>query len=357
MRIAILWTALSGYVNACLRELASRDRVELFVSHQTPAVDAPFDSGQFSWIQNRLQWRSFKDLASLEERLREFNPGIMVLPSWHVPEYRRVARLFAATCWRVMTMDHPWLGTLRQRVGVLISPVYVKPLADVVWLPGERQATFARKLGFTQSSILRGLYACDHPRFELVHSTRIQQRSPIPRKFVYVGRFVRQKGIDILAAAYMLYRMQAQNPWPLICCGAGPMCSQLEGKEGIQVRGFVEPDDLPGVFGSTGCLVLPSRFEPWGLVVHEATSAGKLIIASENVGSVPHLVQSGYNGFICSNGNVTELAALMTRISALNDAQLDEMSQVSHLLSLQFSPKRWADTLLESYQERSSILQ
>ena len=43
MRIAVLWTTLSGYLNACMKELASRDGVELFVSHQAPLQQAPFD--------------------------------------------------------------------------------------------------------------------------------------------------------------------------------------------------------------------------------------------------------------------------------------------------------------------------
>jgi len=43
MRIAILWTRLSGYLNVCLKELASREGVEIFVSHEVAGSDAPFD--------------------------------------------------------------------------------------------------------------------------------------------------------------------------------------------------------------------------------------------------------------------------------------------------------------------------
>ena len=43
MKIAILWTRLSGYLNVCLKELASREGVEIFVSHEVAGSDAPFD--------------------------------------------------------------------------------------------------------------------------------------------------------------------------------------------------------------------------------------------------------------------------------------------------------------------------
>ena len=106
---------------------------------------------------------------------------------------------------------------------------------------------------------------------------------------------------------------------------------------------------------SAGCLILPSQFEPWALVVHEAAAAGRLILASENVGAVTHLVQPGYNGFIFNNKDVAGLASLMSRVSAMTDTELDRMSRASYLLSLQFSPKQWADTLLHSYHARAVI--
>ena len=56
MRIAVLWSCLSGYLNACLKELASRDGVQLFVCDQPLAPpQAPFDDSQFTWIQDRFQ--------------------------------------------------------------------------------------------------------------------------------------------------------------------------------------------------------------------------------------------------------------------------------------------------------------
>jgi glycosyltransferase involved in cell wall biosynthesis len=127
------------------------------------------------------------------------------------------------------------------------------------------------------------------------------------------------------------------------------MRARLEKEEGIRVEGFVQPDKMPQVLASAGCLVLPSKFEPWALVVHEAAAAGRVILASENVGSVTHLVQPGYNGFIFNNNDVAGLAALMSRVGAMSDAQLDRMSRASYLLSHQFSPQQWADTLLRSY--------
>jgi glycosyltransferase involved in cell wall biosynthesis len=346
LRIAILWYALSGYLNACLKELANREGVELFVSHQAPPESTPFEKDQFSWIGNQLLWRSENDLVTLEERLSRFAPDIQLFSGWAVPAYRRVARRPLGECVRIMAIDNCWRPTCKQKLASLISPWYVRPLADLVWLPGERQAVFAKKIGFEQRNILRGLYSCDQPALQAVHLSRIEDHRTLPHAFLFVGRLVADKGIDTLVKAYEIYRTGCDDPWPLICCGAGPLRSHLENRTGIQVEGFLQPEALRARLASAGCLVLPSNFEPWAVVVHEAASAGLLILASENVGASVHLVQDAYNGYIFEGGNASELATLMARVTSLTNAQRYAMSQASHSLSLQFTPRRWADTLL-----------
>lgn len=349
MKIAILWTGLSGYLNACLKELAGREGVELFVSHCIPEENSPFDSSQFNWIKNRLAWNSEADLQSVRQKVRIFAPDILVFSGWHVPAYRRVARESVKRCWRVMGLDRCWLATPRQRIGKWIAPFYVRPLADAIWVPGERQATFARKLGFEQRAILRGLYTCDHSAFAAAYERRISERRSVPRSFLFVGRFVPEKCVHTLVTAYSEYRRGNPAPWPLVCCGAGPLKSLLEGRAGIRLEGFVQPGHLPDVLTSAGCLVLPSEFEPWGLVVHEAASAGLILLASDKVGAVPHLVQPGYNGFICDSRDVKGLAALMRQIADMSDSRREEMSRASFNLSRQYSPRMWVDTLLDSF--------
>lgn len=349
MRVAVLWTGLSGYLNACLKELASREGVELFVSHQAPVQQVTFNDNQYAWIPNRLVWRSSADLAPLGARLRAFDPEILVFSGWHVPPYRRVAKELAKRCWRVMSIDNPWMATLRQRMGTLIAPWYIRPLADMIWVPGERQAAFARRLGFEQRAILWGLLSGNQPAIETVHLSRLADGRAVPRSFLFVGDFASHKGVDQLVRAYESYRERSIDPWPLVCCGAGPLRSRLEGRPGIRVEGFVQPDRLCDILASAGCLVLPSSIDHWGVVVHEAASAGLLILASDIVGAAVHLVQDNYNGYIFDCRDVKGLAALMSHVSDLSDMRLDTMSRASHLLSKQFSPVRWADTLLQAF--------
>ena len=207
---------------------------------------------QFSWMSNRISWRTERDLDPLSSRLDAFDPEILIFAGWHIRPYRKVARAFANRSWRVMTMDNCWRATPRQIAGRWIAWVYLLPLAGAVWLPGDRQSIFARRLGFDQQMILHGLYSCDQTAMEAPHIARVTTNRPVPRSFLFLGRFVPEKRTDMLLKAYELYRDNTLNPWPLVCCGAGPLKSELEGKRGIQVKGFVQPERIPEVLASAG---------------------------------------------------------------------------------------------------------
>ena len=336
-------------MNACLRELASRPGVELFVARTVPAKEAPFAREQFAWLSHDFVWRNNEDLNGLDTELERFKPDVLVIAGWAVPGYRRVAKKWKGRAVRVLTMDNQWLGTASQWIGRLTSPFYVQKLADAVWVPGERQAAFAKRLGFAQSQILRGLYCCDHPAFDAVRKTRKRGAENVRREFVFIGRMIEKKGVATLASAYRRYRRLVPDPWPLVCYGTGPLKGLLESEMGIRVEGFVQPDELPAKLGAARCLVLPSIVEPWALVIQEAAAAGLLVLASDAVGAAAHLVQPNYNGFIFDVGDEEGLAGLFERVSKLSDERLEMMSEASALLARQFTPVRWANTLIDHY--------
>ena len=347
MRIAILWIELTGYLNSCLHELASRPGTELFVAHRPPGADSPFAGEQFAWLSEQFVWRSSSQLKDLDVRLAVFQPDVIVFAGWTIPAYRRIAKEWNTRAVRIMTMDNCWLGTPAQWAACITADLFVQTLADAIWVPGERQAAFASKMHFKRSEILHGLYACDYPAFSAVHEARVQRQLPPERAFIFVGRMIMKKGIPCLAQAYRLYRNRVAYPWPLLCYGTGPLSEMLKNEPGVTVDSFVQPDQLPSKMANASCLVLPSIFEPWALVVQEAAAAGLLILASSAVGAVPHLVQDNYNGFVFDVNDVEGLCQLMERVSQMSETKLTSMGNASSSLARQFTPNRWATTLLE----------
>ena len=349
-RVAILYSRLAAYMVACLRALRETYDVELLIYQYPPADEAPYDRALFDELGTVLDRTQHSDEEILA-RVRAFDPDAMYIVGWMDRGYLNVARALRNDGVPVIAgCDRQWAGTWRQRLGQLAAPWYLHPAIDVLWVPGERQRQLARRLGYRGARCWSGIYCCDWDRFA-------DARRPVSERtqtFLYVGRYVDVKGIDVLLEAYQAYRGAVERPWTLTCVGTGPQADRLQGLPGVEDRGFVQPDALPAIMARAGAFVLPSRHEPWGVVVQEAAAAGLPLICSEACGAAVHLLQDRYNGFLVETDQANHLATAMAQMAALDPERRQAMGARSHALSKPFTPARWAATLIEGVQQMHS---
>jgi glycosyltransferase involved in cell wall biosynthesis len=248
-------------------------------------------------------------------------------------------------------MDNQWLGTAKQWLGRLTWRQYIRPLFDVAFVPGDRQVAFANRLGFRSSHVLRGLLCADTEAF----TPQADNPHSSDHAFLFVGRLTELKGVSVLIDAYRRYRERSVQPWPLRIVGVGPLLKSVQGTPGVECLGFIQPADLPKIMWAATCLVLPSRLEPWGVVVDEATIAGLIPICSERVGAAVHLVQDGYNGYVIPAENPAELTVSMEMVANKSKAELSDMGRASRQMSMQFSTDRWARYLVEMLTKQTTL--
>jgi glycosyltransferase involved in cell wall biosynthesis len=344
LRIAVLWKQLSGYWDTSMTTLAERSDVAVWMAYRRALPNAPFDDSAFESARDAYGWDGRPGRRRLRRHLEDFHPDVIMVSSWDIDDYRREARRWSGRAVRVLCMDNQWLATPKQHLGVATSRLYVRPAFDVAYMPGDTQGEFARRLGYPTDLQLRGLYCGDQPRFERAGGSR----RDVPRRFLFVGRLIEEKGVDVLADAFCSYREEAgEDAWTLTLAGAGPFGAELRGITGVEVLDFVQPADLPALMGAAGCFVLPSRFEPWGVVMHEATAAGLPVIATAACGASTRLLQDGYNGRLVATGDADALARAMSAVASVSEDELVAMGDASRNLSRQFTPKRWADYTIE----------
>ncbi len=352
MRLAVLHHSLTGYSNICLKALHAHGDVKIFLAHCTLDPNTPFDSNMFTWVESRYEWKQQPDADQLLAKINEFKPDLLLTLGWHVPAYSRAAKALKGVARRVLYFDNTWRGTPKQWLGVLVAPVHVRPLAEFVWVPGSLQRDFARRLGFADSQIIDGYLSGDSHLFETVRERR-EQLPVKPKAFLFVGRLVTVKGVSVLLKGYAEYRSKCTDPWPLICVGSGPLAGEVASAPGAVMAGFLQPEQLAEKMLEASVFVLPSLFEPWGVVVNEAASAGMPMIVSEAVGSGVHLVQSGFNGYVVEIGSPESLANAMLRFHHMDESSLVRMGKASEQLSEQYTPERWASTLRRIAADRN----
>ena len=193
-----------------------------------------------------------------------------------------------------------------------------------------------------ESKIRRGLYAYDQKLFGSGYERRVGLPGGWPRKFLYVGRYVQEKGIDALLGGYAKYRSRSTDPWPLTCCGMGAMGDAVRAAEGVTDLGFVQPESQPDVFAAHGVFVIASRYEPWGVVLAEAAGSGLPVICTESCGASVEIVRSYYNGLTVATDDADQLAAAFLWMDR-NAARLPEMGLAATALARAHGADVWAD--------------
>lgn len=357
MKIAVLWPLVSGYMAACWRNLAELDGIELTVLAWRPVSDREyvwFDQELFHGI--KLIWieqderNSFDVISSY---VLEIDPDVIVVSGWFVPVYRKIALRCSSNGKAViMAMDTCLNFSLRQIGARLVYSRFFNAI-DGVLAPGERSAALARWFGFSRDQIVPGLYGCD---VEALLPTLDQRRVACggwPRVFVFVGRYVPRKGLEVLLRAYAEYRTMVSDPWDLICCGDGPLKSRIGLYEGVSDLGFVQPHQLGSVFAGSGVFVLPSTFEAWGVALVEAAASGLPLIASKNVGATDNVLQDFYNGRLFSANSVEQLASALHWFHQ-NDHLLAIMGSRSQALAKPYGAVLWAERVEHLCRTQSS---
>ena len=77
--------------------------------------------------------------------------------------------------------------------------------------------------------------------------------------------------------------------------GNGPLANIIPKHNLIKHTEFVNPKDLPNLMFNAGYLILPSLYEAWGVVVHEAVLAGMPILTTHQTGAASDFVVHNYN--------------------------------------------------------------
>lgn len=117
-----------------------------------------------------------------------------------------------------------------------------------------------------------------------------------PLQYIYVGRLAPEKNLELLIREFN------SNGRPLSIAGEGLQKEHLRNiaKDNIRFLGHIPNDQLPEIYEQHDVLILPSLYEPWGLVVEEALFRGLPVIASDKVGSASDMVAALKTGVVFS---------------------------------------------------------
>jgi glycosyltransferase involved in cell wall biosynthesis/predicted metal-dependent phosphoesterase TrpH len=118
-------------------------------------------------------------------------------------------------------------------------------------------------------------------------------------KVLYSGRLTREKGVDLLAEAFL--RAQAADPrLHLLLAGGGPEEDELRERLGERATflGWLDGEDLPRAYASADAFLFCSSTDTYGQVILEAAASGLPIVAVAEGGPAA-LIENRHTGLLC----------------------------------------------------------
>jgi glycosyltransferase involved in cell wall biosynthesis len=129
---------------------------------------------------------------------------------------------------------------------------------------------------------------------------------------LFIGQIIHRKGLDVLVKAMTPLFAEYGNLY-LRVIGTGESINLLQDEVrslGLQERvifeGVMASDRIYSRLASVDVLVLPSRWDGWGMVINEAFAVGVPVIASDRCGAA-ELIHEGENGYVFRSEDVEDL--------------------------------------------------
>lgn len=248
--------------------------------------------------------------------------------------------------------DAQYHGNVRQKIAVYFSYFFYRRYFNSMFVPGLYQYEYAKQLGFSSLNIRTGLLSADVKLFNKIHFERANLDSF--KGFLFIGRFIHRKSLDILLEAYQLYSSDHPNPNKLILVGQGDLQNTIHASPNIVVHPYLDQYAIGELMKGVKAFVLPSRFEAWGVVIHEAAAAGIPIITTRETGASTSFVKSGYNGLVIDDLNVESLLNSLVFFDKLNLNKIREYGVRSYELSRSITPELSVTQLLSLIEYRKS---
>src|SRR6266853_1753800 len=197
-------------------------------------------------------------------------------------------------------------------------------LADQIIVPSSRTRDLMRSLGFAEDRITLTPYCVDNDwwaaqsaqvdRGAIRSTWRVELDSSV---VLFCAKLQPWKRPGDLLEAFAATGIPRAV---LVFAGDGPLRQALYQRaldlgiaDRVRFLGFVNQSALPAVYKAADLMVLPSEYEPFAVVVNEASCCGCPVAASDRVGATKDLIAPVNPDFVFPCGDVPALTELLRR--------------------------------------------
>lgn len=366
-RIALCYPEPTSYMLTCIEYLRRTERFDLSVFFWTTNLSAPWEV-DLKEVDARVILPSgfgvFKTLVGLKELAVALWRGDyqVIMVEQYMPPMGLAAILVAmisGTPW-VLQSDTQLLPK-RNVFARIVKRLFLAPLLKrgAHFLPfGSRQDKYFQHYGVPACKTTIAKMTVDTYRIqEKVQSFREGSEAQDLRKklgiqpdevvILFVGRLTAVKGCDVLLEAFAMLPQCNAAKAHLLFVGDGEQRNDLQDLmdslrvDHVYFAGYQRGDDLLSYYAIADFLVLPSWYEPWGLVINEGMAAGLPVVCTSTVGCVEDLVIHEKNGLVVPPRDVDALWEAIRRLSSSSELRA-RLGRASERIIARWGPDDYA---------------
>lgn len=323
---------VSTYVNEVIKyqtNTSNMEEVFLMMSEYNSEKELPLVKENVLLYKYERSPKFFiKAIKQIFNYIDQINPDIVHIHSTFAGFFVRFPLFFKRKKFKVVYCSHGWaflMDTipLKQKIYSLIERVLsIKTDLIVNISQYEHDKSLEYKLPEDKSVVIHNGISLNEgtktrPGNIELESTKIN--------LLFVGRFDRQKGLDILLEFFREYSLSNIN---LYVIGAEVLSDQqtVPYSHNVKMLGWINNKEIDEYYKLADAIIVPSRWEGFGLVATEAMKNKKPVIAS-NRGALPEIVKDGETGFIF---NLDDLSSLHNILQNIDKAQLEKMGDQAY---------------------------
>jgi glycosyltransferase involved in cell wall biosynthesis len=289
--------------------------------------ELPLRYGFKSDVLNTHSLNLLQTFAALKKAIVDHQPRGVVIFGYYLPEHwmlwwlcheLRIPLIFVGETFQTG-------GTFfRRSLKSLLRPVFFRGVNKFLAI-GTKTHEFYRSAGIEPDRIVDAKYCVDTDFFasdsepKKIARTKIRTSLGIADDafvILFVGRlFERKRPRDL----FTLEEEIDDDNFYTVMVGNGPLEGPLKDlaqrRPRIRLVGFKNQTEMRDFYSAADCLVVPSTYETWGLVINEALASGIPAVVTDTCGAAHDLIIDGETGFIFPVGDFKAAARAIKKIA------------------------------------------
>lgn len=267
----------------------------------------------FYYKYKRSIFNIFSAIKQIHTVIEDVNPDIIHVHSTWAGLFVRLPYLFRKRKTKIIYQSHGWAflmdtSNYKKNIYAFVEKILSIPTDKIINISNYEQNQ-AIKYGLNKNKMVMIYNGVE----DKVNKSDIKlnwDKNKI--NLLFVGRLDRQKGLDLFLDVYN--KMKLENIH-LYVIGTSVLDNNLpKNTETVTYLGWVDNKDIDAYYQACDAVVMPSRWEGFGLVVVEAMRNSKPVIVS-NVGALPELIKENINGYVFNLNNKKSLKDILLKIN------------------------------------------